>query len=101
MRRIFKKQSTRAERKFYEVLKEMKIPFKYRWIIQSKEVDFLIGRYAIEINGHEQNTDKNEFLVSLNYIPIHFSNKEVNKQNIINLIKNNKNEFNKFSKWNN
>lgn len=87
MRRVLKKQSTKAERKFYEVLKEMRVHFKHRWIIQGFEIDFLLGRYAIEINGHEQDTEKNQVLASLNYIPIHFTNKEITKQNVINLIK--------------
>lgn len=77
MRRIFKKHSTKAERKFYEVLKELHIPFKHRWIINNREIDFIVGKYAIEINGHPQNTEKNVQLAKAGYIPIHFDNKEV------------------------
>jgi len=84
---IYKKHSTRHERLFYEVLKEMKIPFKHRWIIHGKEIDFVIGEYAIEIDGHEQDTDKNEFLINHGYIPIHLHNSEITKKNIIKLIK--------------
>jgi len=84
---IDKRKSTRSERLFYEVLKEMKVSFKHRWIIHGKEVDFIIGRYVVEINGHEQDTNKNEFLVEHGYTPIHLENREVTKQNIINLIK--------------
>ena len=83
---IDKRTSTKAERLFYEVLKEMKVSFKHRWIVEGKEVDFIIGQYAIEISGHEQDTDKNEFLVKHGYIPIHFENKEVTLQNIKKLI---------------
>ena len=88
MRRISKKQSTRFERIFYEVLKELRIPFKHRWIIKGREVDFLIGKYAIEVDGHEQDGNKNHFLAELGYIPIHLNNSEITKENIIKLIKN-------------
>ena len=84
---IDKNKSTKPERIFYEVLKEMKIPFKHRWIIQGREVDFIIGSYAIEIDGHEQDTDKNEILANLGYVPLHLHNSEINRTNIINLLK--------------
>ncbi len=86
MRRIIKKQSTKAERIFYEVLKEQHIPFKHRWLIGGMEVDFVIGQYAIEIDGHLQDGHKNERLRDLDYTPIHFNNKEIlcNKE-IINI----------------
>lgn len=57
-------------------------------MIQDKEIDFIVGKYAIEINGHKQNTDKNEMLVSAGYIPIHFSNDDtLDKNNLINILK--------------
>ena len=74
---ILKKQSTKFERKFYEVLKELHIPFKHRWTIAGREVDFLIGKYAIEIDGHKQDSSKNIDLIKLGYIPIHFTNDEI------------------------
>ena len=83
---IDKKKSTKPERLFYEVLKELHIPFKHRWIIEGREVDFIVGNYAIEINGHDQDTDKNELLASLGYTPIHLHNSTINRQIIINLI---------------
>lgn len=83
---IDKRKSTKSERLFYEVLKEMKVSFKHRWIIEGREVDFVIGQYAIEISGHKQDTYKNEFLVKNNYIPIHLENNEVTKENIKKLI---------------
>ena len=88
MRRILKKHSTIQERIFYEVLKELKIPFKHRWLISGREVDFLIGKHVIEINGHEQDGEKNHFLAELGYIPIHLNNSEITKENIIKLLKN-------------
>ncbi len=86
MRRLLKKHSTKQERVVYEVLKELKIPFKHRWLIQGREVDFLIGNVAIEIDGHEQDGNKNNILAKLGYIPIHLHNLEINKNNIIKLL---------------
>lgn len=87
MRRILKKHSTKPERIVYEILKELHIPFKHRWLIKGMEVDFVINKICIEIDGHQQNTDKNVMLANLEYIPIHLHNSEVNRNNIINLIK--------------
>ena len=88
MRRIKKKHSTKFERIFYEVLKELKIPFKHRWTIVGRECDFLIGNVIIEINGHEQDVRKNNMLIELGYTPIHLHNSEITKENIIKLLKN-------------
>lgn len=86
---ITKKSSTKPERIVYEVLKEFHIPFKHRWIVGGREVDFLIfDEVCLEIDGHEQDTIKNELLSNLGYIPIHFNNKEVSRESITNLIKN-------------
>lgn len=84
---IDKKHSTKFERLFYEVLKELHIPFKHRWIIGGREVDFVIKNYAIEINGHNQDEDKSKILSDYGYIPIHLHNSEITKENIKNLIK--------------
>lgn len=84
---ITKKNSTRTERIMYEVLKELKVPFKHRWIISGREVDFIVGDYAIEIDGHEQDGEKNEMLVREGYTPIHVHNSEVTKEYFTNLIK--------------
>lgn len=65
----------------------MKVPFKHRWIISGHEVDFLIGRYILEINGHEQDVYKNEDLARLGYIPVHLQNFEASRENIKRLIK--------------
>jgi len=71
--------STKAERRFAEILKKNHIPFKTKVKIESREVDFIIGKYAIEISGHQQDTDKNVMLAKAGYIPIHFHNSEVNE----------------------
>lgn len=83
---IDKKKSTKQERRVYEILKELHIPFKHRWLIDGVEVDFIIGKYCIEIDGHAQDGSKNEFLVNRGYIPIHLDNEEINKEIIIKLI---------------
>ena len=88
MRRIKKKHSTIYERRFYEVLKELKIPFKHRWLIAGREIDFVIfDNVCIEIDGHKQDGNKNAELVRAGYVPIHLHNSEVTRKNIINLIK--------------
>jgi len=86
MRRIISKHSTKPERIFYEVLKEKGIDFKHRWIVAGREVDFIVGLYAIEIDGHEQDTVKNEILVDAGYIPLHLHNSEVTKDRVSKLI---------------
>lgn len=90
MRRINKKNSTKTERKFYEILKELKKPFKHRWIINGFEIDFLVGNYAIELDGHEQSGERNHTLANLGYIPLHINNSELyqNREHIKKIIKN-------------
>ena len=83
---ICKKKSTKPERIFYEVLKELHIPFKHRWIIQGREIDFVVGKYAIEIDGHKQDDVKNSILSSHGYIPVHLHNSEITRENIIKLL---------------
>ena len=83
---ILKTHSTKPERIVYEVLKELKIAFKHRWIIQGREIDFVIGKHCIEIDGHEQDIVKNNELAKLGYTPIHIHNSEVSREHIINLI---------------
>ncbi len=59
-----KKNSTKAERVFAEVLKTLKIPFTHRVIIGGREVDFLLpNKVCIEIDGHNQDFTKNEILI--------------------------------------
>jgi len=82
-----KKNFTRAERKFGRMLQELHIPFKTKVLINGREVDFLIKRYAIDIDGHPQNTDKNVFLAKAGYVPLHFYNKEINQTITNKLIK--------------
>ena len=72
------------------LLQENRIPFRFRVIVLGKEVDFLIGKTIIEVNGHEQDSERNNLFVKNGYIPVHFSNEEVrdNGDTIIKLLKN-------------
>jgi very-short-patch-repair endonuclease len=74
---VLKTNSSKAERIVFEILKEIKIPFRHRWMIDNHEIDFVIGNYAIEINGHEQDISRNEMIIKNGYIPIHFNNKYI------------------------
>jgi len=76
---LLKKHSTKAERIVYEMLKGLHIPFKHRWLINGREVDFIIrNRIVLEIDGHTQpNSQKNEMLVKEGYTPIHLRNKNI------------------------
>ena len=82
--KLTKNNSTKTERIFGELLKELHIPFKAKIKIQGREVDFIIGKYVIEIDGHlQENSKKNEILVKAGYIPIHIQNYEVYNRNKI------------------
>lgn len=78
---LFKKKSTKTERIIYDTLRRLHIPFKYRWLIQGREIDFLIrNKYALEIDGHlKTDAEKNKMLVDEGYIPIHLKNQEIYK----------------------
>ena len=75
--RITKRHSTKSERIVYEILKELHIKFKHRWLIKGREVDFIVGNIAIEIDGHEQDEEKNNMLIENGYVPVHFHNSEI------------------------
>lgn len=84
---VLQKHSTKPERIFYEVLKELHVPFKHRWLIHGLEVDFLLwDTVVVEIDGHEQNPAKNELLASLGFTPVHFNNSEVSRNSITSFI---------------
>lgn len=61
----------------HELLKELRLPFRHRWLVNNREVDFIVGKLAVEINGHVQDPEKNNMLVQLGYVPVHFHNKEI------------------------
>jgi very-short-patch-repair endonuclease len=71
-------KSTKGERRFMELLKKLHIPFRTKVIVGGREVDFIIGHYAIEIDGHQQDGLKNTMLANEGYIPIHLNNWHIN-----------------------
>ena len=77
LNKLKKGKSTKAERKFSEILKENHIPFRTKVKICGMEVDFLIGNYAIEIESHPQKTQKNKDILEAGYTIIHFYNWEI------------------------
>ena len=83
-----KKFFTKPERILARLLNEKRIPFKTKIKIGKYEVDFLIGNLVIELDGHIQSVEKNNYLVNLGYIPWHFTNKEVyeNREGIVEKI---------------
>lgn len=94
LEKLKKSNSTSAERKFAEQLKRLRIPFRAKVRIENREVDFLIGKYAIDIDGHKQDTDKNVVLVRAGYVPVHYSNEEVkDRQKLTNILSHYGNKF--------
>lgn len=87
LNKLTRGHSTKAERRFAEYCKKLHIPFRTKVKIAGYEVDFLIGKYAIEIDSHLQNVQKNKTLMAKGYNPVHLNNHEVNN-NIINWITN-------------
>jgi|GEM_PF-1608979 len=88
MRKILNnKNSTKAERRFHESLKAHRIPFLFRKKVLGREIDFLIGKIAIEIDGHDQDRAKNKLLLEAGYSLVHLSNREVLEQKYSNIIK--------------
>lgn len=82
-------KSTKSERIFAEILKQNRIKFRTKVKIGGREVDFLLEEeYAVEINGHEQDENRNYELIALGYVPIHFHNSEIknNRKTIINKL---------------
>jgi len=90
--KIQRGNSTKSERIFLEILKELHIKYRCKVLIGGREIDFLCGKYAIEINGHPQKIDKNSSLLESNHIPINinnedlFNNRDLIKQQIKQLI---------------
>jgi very-short-patch-repair endonuclease len=78
---VSKKYFTKGERRFIRYCQENHIPFKSKIKINNREVDFIIGKYAVEIDGHPQDGSKNEMLVKEGYVPIHIDNSEL-KNNV-------------------
>ena len=87
--KIKRAQSTKAERRFMEVLKKYHMPFRYKVRIAGREIDFVIGNLAIEIDGHPQDVSKNYMLIEHGYNPIHFNNWEIPNPNLVKWLQDN------------
>ena len=81
--KVSRRNATKSERRFMELLKQLHISFKTKVKINGREVDFLIGRHAIDIDCHEQDSSKNKMLIENGYIPIHFNNVEIKNKELI------------------
>lgn len=81
-----RKHFTKSERRFGRRLQESHIPFRTKVLVSGHEIDFLIGKYAIDIDGHPQDVNKNILLANEGYTPIHIGNESVNKINITFLL---------------
>ena len=83
-----KKFFRKPERILARLLNEHRIPFKTKIKIGKYEVDFLIGKLVVELDGHIQSVEKNQYLANLGYIPWHFTNREIyeGRENIIKKI---------------
>jgi len=88
-----KKHFTKPERILARLLNDHRIPFKTKIKIGKYEVDFLIGKLAIELDGHKQSVEKNHYLAKQGYTPWHFVNREIyeNREGVIQ----------KINEWNN
>ncbi|MFA5158503.1 MAG: DUF559 domain-containing protein [Patescibacteria group bacterium] len=94
--KLRRSNSTKGERRIGEILKKNKIKFKARTNVGRYEVDFIIGRVILEVDGSVHsgtNTQKDIYLVNKGFVPLHFStsrkNTETIEKTLINLIKNN------------
>lgn len=77
LQKLFTGRSTKSERRFGEFLKNHHIPFRCKVKIQNREVDFLIGRLVVELDGHPQSPEKNRLILGDNYDVLHLENNEV------------------------
>lgn len=89
IKKLKRAKSTKAERRFMELLKKLRIPFRYKAKIGGREVDFIIGNMAIEIDGHPQDVSKNWMLLDNGYNPIHFNSWEIPNPYLEDWLRNN------------
>ena len=80
LKKLKKLKSTKTERKFSEILKHNRIPFKFKQRIGKYEVDFLINKLIVELDGEVHRNIKTErdiYLSNQGYVPVHLRNNEV------------------------
>lgn len=78
--KLRKNHSTKAERQFAETLKKHHVPFRTKVKVAGREIDFLIGQHAVEIDGHQQSVEKNRQLIAAGYYPVHLFNSEAQSE---------------------
>ena len=71
-----------------ELLKKLHIPFRYKVEIRSREIDFIIGETAVEIDGHPQDPNKNKMLIKEGYDLLHLNSWEIPNPNLEQWLKN-------------
>lgn len=74
LRKLTRRSSTKGERRIAEILKVHKIPFRAKARVGRYEIDFLIGRVALEVDGsvHDKiNPVRDSFLFNEGYVPTH------------------------------
>ncbi len=92
--KLERKNSTKAERKVAEILKRNHIKFKAKWKINGREVDFLIGKVIVEVDGNVHGSidrEREQMFLDSGYLPLHISVNQVYKsseleKDIIHLI---------------
>jgi len=93
--KLNKSRSTKSERIIGEILKRNRVRFIFKARINKYEVDFLIGKLIVEIDGsvHQHtNTAKDIYLASKGYVPVHISAKNqirAVEETLLDLIKSN------------
>jgi len=69
--------STKSERRISEILKKNHIKFYAKRRIGKYEVDFLIGKMILEVDGavhRDQPIDRDQYFLSSGYLPVHIDN---------------------------
>lgn len=72
-----KKHFTKPERIFWEILKRNKIRFETKVKVSGREIDFLIGKVAVEIGNHSQDILKNKNILENGYHLLFITNDEL------------------------
>ncbi len=93
--KLQKKNSTKSERKIAEILKRNRIKFLAKHKINGREVDFIVGKVVLEVDGNVHKhivPEREKMLWDSGYIPIHISIDEIYEdeaieKKIINLVR--------------
>lgn len=92
LQKLRRSVSTVGERRIGEILKNNRIKFRTKVKIGRYEVDFIIGRVAIEVDGSvhkHSNVSRDAYLIKKGYIPLHVAGIKGVERDLIYLIKEN------------